>query len=244
MKTTRTPWLWKLELAAFALSALAILAFRLHWFTWRPALLGMAGALAAVILIGFFSLIVLFAKLRTGRQQGATRHCLAAALLALPVLIGILFLGMRGAKVPPIHDITTDPANPPVFITATNLRAAGDNSVHYAGERLAQQQRQAYEDIRPLSTPLPPARAYDRALVTARQLGWTIVNKSQEQGVIEALEQSLLFGFIDDIAIRITPVDDGSRIDLRSASRVGVSDLGVNAKRIRNFIHLFNNSKT
>ena len=243
MKTYLTPWLWKLELIAFGLSLCAILAFRLRLLDWRPSLMLMAGALTAVVVIGFFSLLVLFAKLRSGNAQGTSRHCLLAALLALPVLIGILLLGMRGAKVPPIHDITTDPGNPPALTAAASMRAARDNSASYAGGSAAEQQQQAYPDIIPLTTAMPPAQAYEQALATVQSLGWQVVDKNQEQGTIEALDRSLLFGFIDDIAIRIRPDSKGSRIDLRSASRVGVSDLGVNAKRIRQFIQKFNSSK-
>lgn len=244
LKTTRTPWLWKLELFAFGLSALAILAFRMHLLGWRPALLLTAAALTGVVLIGFSSLLILLAKLRAGRQQGASRHCLPAFALSLPVLIGILLLGMQGAKVPPIHDITTDPANPPELASAVAQRGPGDNSVDYGGAAIAEQQRLAYADIVPIKPALPPDRAYARALATARSLGWQIVAEDQAKGSIEARDRSLVFGFIDDIAIRVTAEGNGSRIDLRSASRAGAGDLGVNAKRIRKFIHAFNTSTT
>jgi len=243
LKTTRTPWLWKLELFAFGLSVLAILAFRTHLIGWRPSLMLMAAALTTVVAMGFFSLLILFAKLRSGKQQGASRHCLVATLLSLPVLIAILFLGMRAAKLPPIHDITTDPGNPPELTAAASMRSRGDNSVGYGGTELAAQQRQSYPDILPLTTTMAPARAFDQALATAQRLGWQIVGNNKEQGTIAALDRSLIFGFIDDIAIRIIPEDNGSRIDLRSASRAGVSDLGVNANRIRRFIQQFNAPK-
>nr|WP_321466374.1 DUF1499 domain-containing protein [uncultured Desulfobulbus sp.] len=240
MKHNRSSWFWKGELVAFGLSLLAILAFRLQWLTWRPALLLMAAALAAVILIGFLSLLVLFAKLRSGRHQGASGHCLLAALFSLPVLIGFLILGMRGAKVPPIHDITTDAVHPPMFIVAAGERTPADNSPAYQGPDLFAQQQQTYRDIKPIESSLSPAQAFAKALATAQELGWRIIAPNATQGTIEASEKSPIFGFIDDIAIRITATADGSRIDLRSASRAGVSDLGVNAKRIGKFIQQFN----
>lgn len=216
----------------------------MHLLGWRPALLLTAAALTGVVLTGFSSLLILFAKLRSGKQQGASRHCLLAFALSLPVLIAILLLGMQGAKVPPIHDITTDPANPPELVTAAAQRGSGDNSVGYGGTAIAEQQRRAYADVVPIKAAMPPDRAYARALATARSLGWQIVAEAQAGGSIEALDRSLIFGFIDDIAIRVTAEGNGSRIDLRSASRAGASDLGVNAKRIRKFIHSFNTSKT
>lgn len=240
VQTTRTPWLWQLQCLALALSALAILAFRVQIFGWRIALLLTAAGLAAVILLGFLGLLILFAKLRSGRQQSAGRHCLLATVLSLPVLIGVLLLGMRGAKVPPIHDITTDPIRPPVLSAAASQRGPADNSVVYDAATVAGQQRQAYADIAPLKTAMAPTQAYARALALARELGWRIVVENQAQGVIEAEDRSLIFGFIDDIAIRVTAEGTGSRVDLRSASRAGVSDLGVNAQRGRNFSHQFN----
>jgi uncharacterized protein (DUF1499 family) len=243
LKTTRTPWLWKLQLCVLGLSALAVIAFRVQLLTWRPALLLTGAALATVMLIGFISLLILFAKLRSGRQQGIGRHCLLATALSLPILVGVLLLGIQGPQFPPIHDITTDPTNPPAFTTAASLRAPGDNSVTHGGETIAKQQRQAYADILPLDSTIPPAQAFDRCLATAQALGWQIMAQDKPQGRIEAIDRTLIFGFADDIAIRILPQGNGSRIDLRSASRAGVSDLGVNAKRIRAFTNLFNNAQ-
>jgi uncharacterized protein (DUF1499 family) len=241
LKTSRTPWLWKLQLCVLTLSALAVLAFRVHLLAWRPALLLTGGALAVVIFIGFISLLILFTKLRAGRPQGAGRHCLLATALSLPVLIGVLLLGIQGAKFPPIHDITTDPENPPLFTAAASLRTPGDNSLTYGGTTIAEQQRQAYADLLPLESTMPPSQSFEHCLATAHALGWQVVAQELQQGRIEAIDRTLIFGFVDDIAIRITPQGDGSRIDLRSASRAGVSDLGVNAKRIRAFTTLFNN---
>ncbi|MDD2462754.1 MAG: DUF1499 domain-containing protein, partial [Desulfobulbus sp.] len=227
MKTNRTPWLWKIELIAFGVSILAIFAFRMQLLGWRPALLSVATTLSAVVLIGFLSLMILFAKLRSGRAQGASRHCLLAVLLSLPVLIGLLLLGMRGAKAPPIHDITTDLANPPAFTVAATQRRPGDNSALYPGAAIGEQQQQAYPDLAPIKTPLTPDLAYTRAIAIAHALGWQVVSQNLANGTIEATDRSLVFGFIDDIALRITVEGNGSRIDLRSASRAGVSDLGV-----------------
>jgi len=84
--------------------------------------------------------------------------------------------------------------------------------------------------------PVPPAQAFDRALQTAREMGWTVVDSNSGEGRIEATDTTFWFGFKDDIVIRITPADQGSRIDLRSVSRVGRSDVGTNAKRIRKYL--------
>lgn len=238
---TKTHWLWKLQLLWLALALGAVSAFRLDLLSWRPALLGVAAAAAGLVLTGFCSLLVLFVVLRTGRGGG--RPCLAAVALSLPALIGIVLMGLQGAKAPPIHDITTDLDNPPPLTAARALRGPGDNAVEYAGPTVADQQRRAYGDVTPLLVDLSPAEAFDRSLAVVQRLHWRLVAQDRDRGTIEALEQSLFFGFTDDIVIRIGARETGSRIDLRSASRAGISDLGSNVRRIRAFLQAFNASQ-
>jgi uncharacterized protein (DUF1499 family) len=139
--------------------------------------------------------------------------------------------------VPPIHDITTDPDNPPAFIAVVPLReAASANPVAYEGAKIGGQQRLAYPEIVPLTVALPPVTAFNRALDTAQRMGWTVVAAADAAGRIEASDRSRWFGFTDDIVIRITESGFGSRIDLRSSSRMGRSDFGVNAARITRYL--------
>nr|WP_275888452.1 DUF1499 domain-containing protein [Desulfobulbus alkaliphilus] len=216
----------------------AIAAFRASLLTWRPAVILTAAAVCALAVTGFVALLVLFWGLRTGRWLGV-RHCLGSVFLSLPPLVFVLVLGLQGANTPPIHDITTDTDMPPRFVVAETLRGPGDNSTEYPGAVVARQQLAAYRDILPLETDLPPHEAFVIALNLVDQLGWQRTAHDPDQGRIEALDRSLLFGFTDDIVIRITAVDGGSRIDIRSASRSGVGDLGVNAGRIRDFLRAF-----
>jgi uncharacterized protein (DUF1499 family) len=138
---------------------------------------------------------------------------------------------------PPIHDITTDPDNPPAFAAVVAVRTAeGGNPGAYEGDKIAAQQRQAYPDIAPLDLALRPDAAFNRALDAARRMGWTIVAADDAAGRIEASDRSRWFGFTDDIVIRITPAGSGSRVDVRSSSRLGRSDFGVNAARVRNYL--------
>jgi uncharacterized protein (DUF1499 family) len=139
--------------------------------------------------------------------------------------------------VPSIHDITTDPDNPPAFVTVVLLRQGeGINPVAYEGAKIADQQRRAYPDIVPLTVGLAPDVAFARALDTAQQMGWTIVASDKAASRIEASQRSRWFGFTDDIVIRVAPASSGSRIDIRSSSRYGRSDFGVNAERIRAYL--------
>jgi uncharacterized protein (DUF1499 family) len=140
-------------------------------------------------------------------------------------------------SVPPIHDITTDPDNPPAFAAVVAARTAGGgNPAAYEGAKIAEQQRQAYPDIAPLSLALSRHAAFNRALDAAQRMGWTIVAVDDAAGRIEASDRSRWFGFTDDIVIRITPAGSGSRVDVRSSSRLGRSDFGVNAARVRNYL--------
>ena len=127
--------------------------------------------------------------------------------------------------------------NPPPFVAVVPLRQGeGINSVAYEGARVAEQQRQAYPDVVPLTVGLAPDVAFARALDTAQRMGWTVVASDKAAGRIEASQRSRWMGFTDDIIVRVTPASSGSRIDLRSSSRYGRSDFGVNAARIRDYL--------
>jgi uncharacterized protein (DUF1499 family) len=139
-------------------------------------------------------------------------------------------------SVPPIHDITTDTANPPKFVAIVPLREKNWNSLEYGGPAVAKEQHNAYPDIVPLLMAAPPERTFNRALSVAKRMGWIIIEANKAEGRIEAVASTLWFGFKDDIVIRIEKSDSESRVDIRSVSRVGVSDLGTNAKRIREFL--------
>ncbi|MEO7065489.1 MAG: DUF1499 domain-containing protein [Rhodanobacter sp.] len=189
------------------------------------AFAGLAAAAAAVVML-------LLPRLRRG--HGVT---LAVTLL---LGLGVAFVpwnNLRQAKtVPPIHDISTDTINPPAFVAILPLRANAPNSANYGGPEIARQQLAAYPDVRPLQMALPPAQAFDRALQAARAMGWKIVASDPTAGRIEATATTLWFGFKDDVVIRVQPSDHGSRIDVRSESRVGGSDVGTNARRIRAYL--------
>jgi uncharacterized protein (DUF1499 family) len=90
--------------------------------------------------------------------------------------------------------------------------------------------------VQPLTLPVPPAQAFDRALAAARAMGWEIVDAAADQGRVEATATTFWFGFKDDVVVRVRPDASGSRIDVRSLSRVGRSDLGANAQRIRTYL--------
>jgi len=163
-----------------------------------------------------------------------------------PALIGILIGGFVAVwmlkwrqnlnRVPYIHDITTDTDNPPLFVAILPLRAGAPNPAEYGGPELARQQRVGYPDLRPGSLSISPEAAFPRALQAAKDMGWEIVASDPKALRIEATDTTLWFGFKDDVVVRLTPSPTGSRIDVRSVSRVGKSDVGTNARRINAYL--------
>jgi uncharacterized protein (DUF1499 family) len=139
-------------------------------------------------------------------------------------------------RVPPIHDITTDTTNPPKFVAIVPLQEKNWNSLEYGGPAVAKKQHNTYPDIAPLLLAAPLDQTFDKALSVAKRMDWIIIDANKEEGRIEAVATTFWFGFKDDIVIRIEKSDSKSRVDIRSVSRVGVSDLGTNAKRIREFL--------
>ena len=225
-------WLRPLAIAV-ALVALAMLALsgpltRFDVWSYRTGLIvfrwstyvGIAAALLAAVAL----------LLPSVRSRGA-KLPIVALLIGLLVLYPPFAFLKRARAVPPINDITTDTENPPRYMTTTRA---------YPGAEFARQQRAAYPDIVPQQLPMAPRDAFARALTTAEAMGWEVVGRDAAAGTIEAVDTTKWFGFKDDIAIRVRAADPGSpnlsQLDVRSKSRVGRSDLGTHAQRIRAYL--------
>jgi uncharacterized protein (DUF1499 family) len=170
---------------------------------------------------------------RAGRGRAWLGMTIGTALL---ILAG--FLVIRARKAPPIHDLTTDPANPPAFSDAVRAERKHQNGTDYpdGGRAVEEMQRQAYPDLAPIQLPVPPEVALDRARRVAEQLGWKITRVDPTEGRVDAYSASRFFMFVDDIVIRVRAAGgSNSIVDVRSSSRIGVGDLGKNAARIRAF---------
>jgi len=191
------------------------------------------GAYAGVSGAGAGFIVGVPLLLGLGRKSGMG----AAAAIVIGVVTAVVpWSWMREASaVPPIHDISTDTETPPSFLDILPLRE-GANSADYAGEEIASQQRRAYPHIQPLMLKVPREEAFSQALSVARERGWEIVAFDEESGRIEATDTTFWFRFKDDVVIRVASWGKGSRVDVRSLSRVGRSDLGTNARRISRFL--------
>jgi uncharacterized protein (DUF1499 family) len=172
-------------------------------------------------------------------RPGDRRRGFVAALLALAIGVAAAWAPinwlLRSRDVPRINDITTDTANPPPLVVTLQLRQNAPNPPGYGGDSVASQQRAGYPDIQPIVLNVPPAEAFKKVDRVAMAMGWDVVARAPAEGRIEAVDSTKWFGFHDDIVIRIKAEGSGSRVDIRSKSRDGRSDLGVNAQRIRAF---------
>ena len=173
------------------------------------------------------------------------RKTALVALLALAVPVAAMGIGKNVGKkagsLPFIHDITTDTQDPPVFSqTIIAQRGTDSNSLEYIGtldprskKPVSEAQHEAYPDIQTIKMTLAPDAAFDKAEAALKSLGLKIATTDKENGILEATASSFWFGFKDDVVVRIRASEGGSRVDIRSVSRVGGSDIGANAARVR-----------
>jgi len=189
------------------------------------------GSLIAVVggVLGAFGL-----RATRGGLGGRDRAWFAVGVGVL-ALGGVLSGALPGRGLPRINDFTTDPGEPPDFVYARRDPATRDRDYSYPAG-FAELQRAAYPDLAPIVLTVPPAQAFEKAKSAAEALGWHITLADPARGTIEARDTSKLFRFVDDVAIRVRPGSNGgSVVDIRSKSRDGKGDLGVNANRIRTF---------
>jgi uncharacterized protein (DUF1499 family) len=233
---------WARNLAVFAVVAVvvSIIIVRFGFLEIKPALATFFGGLAIAglsILVGLAG----FAAIWQNGSRGMGRILLAFLINAL-ILAYPAYLAWQFRRLPAIHDISTDPIDPPRFEALARLRTGdGANPAVYAGLYSAEQQRHFYPDIEPIELEIPVDRAYVLSLQIASKRKWLIIDERPPQpprriGRIEAVARSPIMGFREDISIRVVADGDDSRVDIRSASRYFESDLGSNAARISKFI--------
>ena len=154
---------------------------------------------------------------------------LAVPLWSLPDLLHL----------PRLYDVTTDPASPPAFDRIAKIRQGQANPVHYEAS-FGPLQLAAYPDIKPLQVSRSIVEVYSAVRETVKALNWKVIDEQSPQtaktGYIEAVDRTWIFGFTDDVAIRVTGSPKAAKIDIRSSSRFGQHDLGRNARRIRHFM--------
>ncbi|MBW8903999.1 MAG: DUF1499 domain-containing protein, partial [Bradyrhizobium sp.] len=224
----------------------SIIIVRFGFLEVRPALATFFGALACAglsILVGLAAFVAIWQNGSRGMSRILLALVIDAVILAYPA-----YLGLQYRKLPPIHDITTDPIDPPRFEALARLRSGeGTNSAVYAGLYSAEQQRIAYPDIETVELEVPPQRAYEVTLALVAKRKWLVIDERPPQlprriGRIEAVARTPIMGFREDISIRVTPDGEESRVDIRSSSRYFESDLGSNAARVSKLIEDINSA--
>lgn len=271
----------------FSLFALAFAIFGALWFfiaaggtklglwDWRTGFgtLTMGWGPKIVMTALAVSMIALLVSLVAAPRKRPFILALAALLVA-GLSMGRLFAARENAKrLPPLHDIQTDWANPimptPALLSARASTGAYNeieaepviadgakgNWPGMEGRLVSEVQEEAEfnpdHQKKEVSAPYPRLEtvvlpsvpfdmAYQAALETVNAKGWTIVTAEPQEGRIEATDTTFWFEFKDDVMIRVLPEgESGSRVDVRSVSRVGLSDLGANAKRVKLFLEDF-----
>jgi uncharacterized protein (DUF1499 family) len=233
---------WARNLAVFSVVAVlvSILIVRFGFLEMKPALATFFGALALAglsILVGLAAFVAIWQNGSRGMGRILLALLINAVVLAYPA-----YLALQYRKLPPIHDITTDPIDPPRFEALARLRNGdGANTAVYAGLYSAEQQRLAYPDIEPVDLEVPVQRAYEITLQLVNKRKWLVIDErpplpQRRIGRIEAVARTPIMGFREDVSIRVTPDGEDSRVDIRSSSRYFESDLGSNAARVTKLI--------
>ena len=237
----QTKWAWVAYIALLAtitgavLLALAGPGYQMGWWPLgtglRPMLTWGAYAGIAGAVLGLVAVLL--------NPPGRAFRAFMLGVLALVggvLVVSVPWQWQRTAQgVPPIHDITTDTVTPPTFEAVVPLRE-GANPLAYTDAKAAAQ-REGYPMLGPLMLEAAPADAYARALALVTERGWEVVADDAERRRIEATATTRWFGFKDDVVIRVSALPDGgSRVDMRSVSRVGRGDVGTNARRIEDFL--------
>lgn len=230
-----TGWSLKLALLAVLIATLAVLGHRLSIIDFQPALLGLAGSTITGLLAIVAGLIGTFKAIKA--KEPKVVSTMAGSTLGFLVVTPIFLTVLTGAGVPRIHDITTDLKHPPEFVAIAALRTPAHNSLdRFKPGNLADLQKKGYPSLGPVWINRPFNQVFEQAVALVKKRGWEVAAIAVAEGRIEATDTTRIMGFKDDIVIRVQATGSRTQVDMRSASRVGESDLGVNAARIRHFL--------
>jgi hypothetical protein len=246
-------WARRIALFSLATTFVAVIIVRSGALDIVPALSTLAGGLmlaVIAIMLALGAAMIIWFEGIGGATETITALLIGMALIAYPA-----YLGIKGYRLPAIYDITTDPIDPPQFDAIARLRPRDANPIAYEGLYAAEQQHAAYADIEPDLTDSSPQEAYNAVIKVITRRKWRVVDARPPQGdfqqvanprgapppaprdgLIEAIARTPILGFRDDVVVRVRATTDGTRIDVRSASRYGRHDFGTNAARVRKLI--------
>ena len=252
-------WILNLSLALTIIGplifAVAAIGYKIGIFSLGTALgtltreLGPKVLMLGVLVAAMALLFAIIIKPRKG---------IAIGLVGLVIpLFGLIQLGKVKSTVetlPFIHDVSTDTQDVPMFtdiIMKERDQVKGVNPADYIGKMAPARdakgeptqklvsvlQTKAYPDIRSVVVEEPVDTVFNKAQSVAKDMGWDIKTTDRDLGIVEATHTTFWYGFEDDVIIRLRPSEGGGTlVDMRSLSRIGGSDLGKNAERIREFM--------
>jgi uncharacterized protein (DUF1499 family) len=209
-----------IALASLALAAVGALGAHLRALTplvgFGMIMLAAVGGLVAAVMAS------------VAVARGRDPHILLAIALGLPTFLAAAIPALRGRESPRINDITTDLGDPPAFVAAGNIPYP---------QRFAPVVREHYPDLEPLVVPASAGATFQRVVGIVHDRDWAVARVDEAAREIEAVATTRLFRFEDDVAVRVrTTADGGACVDVRSRSRDGRGDFGVNAARIRSLL--------
>lgn len=230
---------WTPRVALFS-GTLIVVAILLHRLLGMPTPLALNlflvafGLAALAILLGIVAIGDVWRRGAEGAAWAVIGILIAMAVFAWPAALLPTYLNL-----PAINDATTDLASPPRFeaLAQERQRAGAANAIAYPAARFAEAQKTSYPDLRPLVVSRSLEDTYEIALETLKRLRFQVVAerapRQQQAGIIEAVDRTTVIGFYDDVIVRVGSEGGRARIDVRSASRFGVHDLGRNPSRVR-----------
>lgn len=234
------------SLACLGTIAYAVMGVRMGWesMNFRAATGLITQVLDIAIWVAIAALVALVYSLI--RKGLLAKVIAAAALIIVAIPLGIDYANQApaaapaagGGRVQPLNDISTDTQNPPLYNAVAPLRPEGSNTLQYPNNAPALQAQQ-FPDVQPINSSLSKSEAFERALDLANDMGWDLIAEDSSTGIIEAVASTPLFSFEDDVVIRVVDSGQGSVVDIRSHSRIGRGDQGVNVARVRSFIEKF-----
>lgn len=227
-------WSLRLTLLGIGVALVAVVAARTDRLDGAQAAAALTAGLA-VTASGVVAAILAGAFIWFSGYRGA-RYAVGALLLGTAALAIPAVTLATGIGHPMLNDVTTDPVDPPAFDISASARPASANPVAYPAD-FGPLQRRLYPEIRPLEVDLPAEDVNEIVAELVQGRGWRVLDRvdyrgPQREGRFEMVDRSLVMGFRDDIVIRIRAVEGRARIDMRSASRYGRQDFGVNARRV------------
>jgi len=226
-------WLGLASVLPLAVMLAAALGTRAGLWSYGIGLKMLPAAAGLGLLV---ALVALWLGWRRRPGGPALGTCILASLIALAPAVHVASLVMKARSLPRIHDISTDLEDPPAFLSQAIREAPRQNSLAFDAEATAAAQREAYPGVAPLISERGCDALFAEAYNLAVEKGWDIAEADPDAAYVEATATTFWFGFRDDVVIRLQPRDGGCRVDMRSISRVGLSDVGANAARIEAFM--------